>query len=116
MGYTKRNGTYVHTVDVDLSPSAALSADSTTSGVELGNLGTLRLTLNVTAVSASDSLDVSIETSRDGTTWYTAGAFTQATGTTTESKCFPVDRFVRAKYDVTGAAISISCTLRGEAV
>lgn len=118
MSYTMKNGRHADTEEVVLNPSAALiSVDEYTAARELGDRSTLRLTLAVTAVSTDDTLDVVIETSDDGVTWYTAGSFTQATAATTERKIFMVSRFVRALFNVGGAsAVSIGCTLRGEAV
>lgn len=103
MGYQMTNGRWANTIALDLSPTAAVAVDGTTPAVELGDHAVARLVLAVTSVSSGESLDVTIETSSDGTTWYTAGAFTQVTATGTERKVFPIDRYVRAKYDVTGS-------------
>ena len=73
--------------------------------------------LDVSAVSASDTVDVTIETSIDGVTWYSAGTFTQATETENAAwdqlLVAAVERFVRADFNVGGAAVSIACTLTG---
>jgi len=116
MGYTKQSGKWADTRDVDFSPPAALDADALSVVIELGDRGTLRLVLDVTAVSSADTLDVAIETSREGVTWYSAGTFTQVTAVSTQRKTFVIDRFIRANYDVGGSAISIAFTLKGEAV
>lgn len=119
MSYVMANGRYAHTIDLDLDPAAdtvtvdAYSANS----YELGDRACVRLVLDVTAVSSGETLDVTVETSSDGSTWYSAGTFTQVTGTGTERKAFPIDRYVRANYNITSnGSPEITCTLRGEAV
>lgn len=117
MGYTTESGQYVSTKDLNLDPTeGTLTEDGTSATVEVGGHRSVSLTLDVTAVSDSDSLDVTIETTDDDTNWYSVGTFTQATAATTERKTFTVGRKVRASYDVTGSDVSIDCTLRGEAV
>src|SRR5690349_6963260 len=119
MGYTMRNGRYANTADVTLNPleGAALTVDGKSQVVELGDRGVLRLRLLCTSVSAADTLDVTVETSRDGVTWYSAGTFTQVTDAAQQDqrKVFAVDRFVRADFNVGGTGVSIACTLTGEA-
>lgn len=116
MGYFKSDGRYANTEPLSLSPSAALTEDANGASVELGDRAVARLTLAATAVSAGDTLDVTVQTSSDGSTWYTSGAFTQVTTTGSETKLFLLDRFVRAVYNVTGSDVSITCSLTGEAV
>lgn len=102
------NGRWADTVALDLSPSAPIAVDGNSSAVELGDRAVARLTLSVTSVSPSDVLDVTIQTSPDGTNWYTSGTFTQATTTGSERKLFQLDRYVRAAYNVTGSAAAAS--------
>lgn len=65
----------------------------------------------------SPTLDVTVETGPDGSTWATLGTFTQATAPGTERKLLcPVDRFVRAKWTVAGTDPAITFSLSGEAV
>lgn len=120
MGYTMQNGRHADTLDVILNPieGAALTVDGKSRVVELGDRGVLRLRLLCTSVSAADTLDVTIETSRDGVTWYSAGTFTQVTDAAQQDqrKVFAVDRFVRADFNVGGSSVSIAATLLGEAV
>lgn len=54
--------------------------------------------LNVTACAGgSDTLDVKVQDSPDGTTWYDLATFTQATGATTERKVATnIGRYLRA--------------------
>lgn len=116
MGYNMANGRWANTLDLNLDPSSqALAADEYSPAIETGDRAVARLTLDVTSVSDGDSLDVTIQTSPDGTNWYTSGTFTQATGVTNERKLFMLDRFVRAHFNVTGFDVEIAATLRGEA-
>jgi hypothetical protein len=120
MSYNTNQGRFVDAVGVNLDAiqGNTLSADGNSLPVELGARRVVSLTLVTTTHSTDDTLDVTIQTSRDGVNdWYTAGTFTQTTAASTERKVFACDRFVRANYNVTGAAVSIAgVTLRGEAV
>ncbi len=103
--------------DLDLSPSAALTADTTSQVVELGGPKPCRLTLKVTSVSTDDTLDVTIQGSdtNDFTNDVrTLATFTQATAATSQSLSFLGARFIRANYNVTGSSVSITCSLTGE--
>lgn len=115
---TTSNGRFIKSVELDLSPAAAITEDvKSAKTYELGDKAVARLFLDVTAVSSGETLDVTLETSADGVTWYSAGTFTQATGTTSERKAFAIDRFIRADFNLTSnGAPSVTCTLRGEAV
>lgn len=105
-GYQMTNGRWADTIALDLSPAAPIAVDGYSAAVEVGDYAVARLALTATSVSPSDVLDVTLQTSHDGTTWYTAGTFTQVTANGTERKCFAVDRFVRAHYNVTGSESS----------
>lgn len=104
----------------DLSKTrTAITADETSDVIDLGNRSTLRLDLAVTAVSGTDpTLDVTLEHSKDGTTWVTLGTFAQKTAISAEHKVFgPVDRYVRAIFDIGGTATpTFTKTLTGFAV
>lgn len=116
MGYDMKSGEYAATQDISLNPlEGQLTVDGYSQEFEVGDSGVVRLLLDVTAVSGADTLDVDLETSHDGITWYVAGSFTQATAPASERKCFAVDRFVRAHFNVTGSGVAIDCTLTGEA-
>lgn len=115
MGYEMQDGTYAATSPISLNPlEGQLTVDGYSQVLEMGDDSVVRLFLDVTAVSTSDTLDVNLETSHDGTTWYVAGSFTQATAPASERKCFAVDRFIRAHFNVTGSDVAIDCTLTGE--
>ena len=118
MGYQTNGGKYVDTIELRIGPAAALTAAATTNGaaVELGRNRAVTLTLATSAVSASDTLDVTIQSSQDGTNWYTSGTFVQHTAPASETKTFICGRFMRPVFVVAGSAISISATLIGEAV
>lgn len=109
--YTMRNGRTANVESVNLLPSTTAGATAASYGEakELGDRGVLRATLQVTArVTAMTSLNVTIQTSKDGVTWYTAGTFTQVgdVATASERKIFNIDRWVRVKYVIVGATNS----------
>lgn len=111
MGYHRRDGKFADVESVILLPSAARAAGAAVTGtaVELGSRAVARLKLDVTAISSGTTLDVTIETSRDGVTWYTSGTFTQKTSSTgAEEKLFMLDRFVRTKYTSVGTSYTFS--------
>jgi len=121
MGYTKKSGRYADTTDANLNPlsGATVTVDGYSQVLEMGDRATARLNLKTTAVTGSGAvLDVTVQTSKDGVTWYTSGTFTQVANTvdTTwdQRKIFTIDRFVRALFDVTGTTPVITVTLLGE--
>lgn len=117
MGYQMQSGRFARTDDITLREpnSAAVTATFATSAVEGGDRSVARLVLDVTAASGtSPTLDVVVQTSRDGVTWYTAGTFTQATAVVTRRLVCPIDRFVRAQCTVGGTTPSFTFTLSGE--
>lgn len=116
MGYTTLSGRHSNTVEIDLSPDGPVTANGKSRVIELHDRSVARLTLDVASVSSDDDLDVTIEVSSDGSTWYDSGAFTQASDQGSEQKLFMLDRFVRADFEVTGSDVSIVFTLKGEAV
>ena len=120
MGYTRSTGPYAgqyaNTLECTVHESVSLSANTASSGFELGDRGTARLTLSVT-VQVGTSLDVAVETSSDNgatDTWRSIGSFTQATTTTTQRKSFSgCDRFIRTNPTIVGGAFTFS--VAGEA-
>lgn len=118
MGYRKQNGRWADTLDMTVLTSGTRTTTGSGVVVETGDRGTLRLTLTVTAASGtSPTLDVSIETSHDGTTWRSLGAFAQKTTVVTERKSFTgADRFVRATYTIGGTTPSLTFAVTGECV
>jgi hypothetical protein len=86
--------------------------------IEVGDKGTLRLILDVTAHTAGgDTLDVAIQTSKDQVDIRSLGSFTQSAAVGSESKSFSgCDRFVRYASVLAGAGVSATFTIDGEAV
>lgn len=118
MGYNKQTGEWADIDDVTLAASAARTSSANGSAVELGDRGTLRLLLDVTAATGTTpTLDAAVETSFDGVTWRSLGAFTQKTATGTERKSFAgADRFVRVTWTIGGTTPSFTFSVSGEAV
>lgn len=82
---------------------AEQSADGASNVLELGDRRVLRLVLDATAVDGeAPTLDVTVECSADGATWYTAGAFTHLAAPGSERIVCPADRFARIAWDVGG--------------
>ena len=98
--------------------SAIIAATGTSDEFYVGDCGTLRLSATCTAVSGtSPTLDVTVKTSADGVTYYTAGTFTQITGAGSERKVFPVDRWVRLDWTLGGSSTpKVTASFDGEAV
>lgn len=105
-------GRYLNRQQINLSPPAALTQDGYSGWVELGDRSRASLDLAVGSISHSDTLDVSIEGSPDGKddSAYPLGSFTQVTAAGSQRKTFHVDRFIRAKYDLSGSAESATVT------
>jgi len=103
---------------VTLAPSTARTANGSGGPYVMGARGTLRLSLAVTAASGSTpSLTVTVETSADGTTWYSAGTFAAKTTTGTERKSFSgMDRYARVSWAITGTTPSFTFSVAGEVV
>lgn len=114
----KENGEFIDVDEVTLVGAGARTASGQSEAIEVADRGTPRLTLEVTAKSGTKpSLFVLIETSNDKTTWRQLGAFTalnDATGT--ERQSFPgADRFVRARWIVSGTNPSFTFSVSGDA-
>lgn len=126
MGYMTNEGRWANTVDELVLAALAERNDAEATGepIELGDRGTLRAVLTVTAkAGTSPTLDVTIETSRDGATWYEAGSFDQVSdpnltsGPLVVRKIVAIDRFVRVKWEVGGSADpALTFSLEAEAV
>lgn len=105
--------------EVTLLPSAARTATFNGDSVEVGDRGTLRLDLAITAMSGTTpTLQVQIETRKNSSdTWRTVDAFPVQTATGTTRKTFTgLDRLVRAVSSIGGTTPSITYSLGGEAV
>ena len=99
-----------------VAPGTVTTANGNTSARAVGYIHTLRLERVVTAASGTTpSLTVIIEHGPDGTTWITHTTFTAATGANTERKVLSgLDRYVRARWTVSGTTPSFTWGLTGE--
>lgn len=104
---------------VTLAASAARTATGSGTAQEIADRGAVRLLLDVTAASGTTpTLDVTVETSYDGSTgWTSLGTFTQNTAVSSQRKNFSgADRFVRASWVIAGTTPSFTFSIVGEAV
>lgn len=118
MGYQMGNMQWARTQDVTLEQAGTVkTATYNGTALELGDKGTMCLTLDSTAVSGTTpSMTVAIETSADGTTWRAVASFTAQTATASERKSFTgLDRFVRAAVTISGTTPSFTFGLTGDA-
>lgn len=119
MSYTTKTGVHVDTKDIVLF-AATLAVAGAVNGetFDVGNYNCACLDLDVTALTASDTLDAKIQTSKDGTTWRDVATFLQKTTVGTERKSFPgLDRYVRAVVtptDAGGGGMSATVKISGE--
>ncbi len=90
---------------VSLHASGAESTSGVGASVDIGELRTaVVLRAAVSQLGASTTLDVSVETSSDGSNWLPVGAFPQFTAVGTARQAFgPCMRYVRARWTVAGA-------------
>lgn len=100
-----------------LHASAAETASGVTSPViDLADRTFAQITLDVTALSSAATLAVVIETSVLGTDWRTARAFEIATALGTKQvNVASGDRFMRARWTITGSTPSITFVINGTA-
>ena len=116
-GYTTRSGRWSSAQVATLIPSTVLAVGTaSTNAAELGDRGTVRTNVNVSAVTGtSPTLDVIMQTSEDGATnWVDLGSISEMTAAGSQRKIFPAcDRFVRAQYTVGGVAPVSSVTEGG---
>lgn len=117
MGYQIGHG-HSGSDDVTLH-SGAITATTSGDAIDIRH-GTLRLTLDVTAVSGTNpTLDVMLQTRRDSTdTWRNVQAFAQKTSVSSERSVFPgIDRQVRLVSTLGGTdSPSFTFKVSGDAV
>jgi phage gp36-like protein len=97
--------------DVTLLASATQVASGVGSSVDIGNDTTLRLYLAITdVVGGSPTLDVSVETSKDGSTnWRIVGAFPQQTTAGETYQAFTgLYRYNRIRWVLAGTSFDVS--------
>lgn len=105
--------------ELTLLASAARTASVNGDAYEVGDKGTLRLSLAITAISGSGAtLQVQLETRKNSSdSWRTVDAFAAQTATGTTRKTFSgLDRFVRPVCSIAGSSPSVTFSLSGEAV
>jgi hypothetical protein len=98
--------------------SAARTATGTGTAFSTAGLDNITGTLTVTAASGdTPTLDVTLETTADGTNYYTAGSFTQKTTTATaDSKVFgDLGSSSRWKWTIAGATPSFTFSISATA-
>jgi hypothetical protein len=119
MPYSTSHLRSTRSLDATLVASAARTTTGSGSAFEMEDNGTLRLLLNVSAASGTTpTLDVTIETSLDGSTgWTSVGTFTQNTAVSSQRKVFTgLDRYARATWVIGGTTPSFTFSVIGEAV
>lgn len=116
MGYTKANGKWANTEDVNLFAAAARTATANGPTIEVGEKGTACLDLACSAASGTTpTLDVKIQTSKDGTTWRDVASFAQLVAAGSERKSFVgLDRFARGVATIGGTTPSFTFSVSGE--
>lgn len=115
--YGPRAGQHYEQDDISLLISALRSASGVSDTYEVGDKGTLRLDLDVTAVSGSGTVHVQIETRAlyGSGDWRVVDAFpVQSAAGSVRRTMSGCDRFVRAVYTIGGTSVTFSLT--GEAV
>jgi hypothetical protein len=115
--YSDGLGRHIRVNDVSLKASAAETASTTHTALELGDAARVNLALDVTAFGGTTpTLDITIEGSNDGTNWYTLGTFAQKVNVATERKAFLAARHVRSRSVITGSAgQTFTYSITGEA-
>lgn len=104
-------------LDVTLLASAARTVSGSGASIDLGIRSGLRLDLVVTAQTAGASINVEVQTSKDGVAWRSLGAFaTQAQVGYQAKPLAGADRYVRAVWTLAGTAPSVTFSLTGQAL
>lgn len=114
-----RQGQFYEADDVTLLASGTRTTSTTSDAYEVGDRGTLRLTLAITAASGTaPRLHVQIETCETSSgTWRVVDAFPLQSGTGTLTRSMSgLDRYVRAVCTLSGSSPSFTFSLTGEAV
>lgn len=104
----------------DITPlaSAARTVSGTGASVDLATKTGLSLDLAVSAASGTTpTLAVTLETSKDNTTWRTLGTFAQVTAAGPVAKVFAgADRYLRAAWTIGGTTPSFTFAITGQAL
>lgn len=118
MGMSRDNNAWVEGEALSLAAGTARTSNGSGAPVPTGKAHTARVTLDVTAVSGTTpSATVTIETSEDGSSWRSLGAFTAATAVGKQRRSFSgLDRLIRATWAITGTTPSLTFSVSGELV
>lgn len=97
--------------------SATKTTTGTSAAFDSSNLASLNATLAISAASGtSPTLDVTLETTADGTNYYTAGTFPQQTGVATVARVIgDLGLTSRWKWTVGGTTPSFTFTITATA-
>lgn len=118
--YGPRAGQLYEEDEVELLASGTRTASGTSEVYELGDRSTLRLDLDVTAVSGTaPRLHVQVETRKAYASgaWRVVDAFDIATAVSAQRRAMGgCDRFVRVAYTLEGTTPSFAFSVSGEAV
>lgn len=126
MSYTMANGKFADLEDLVVYPETALAAAGASNGsaIEVGDKTSACLELVCSSLTASDTLDAKIQTSKDASgtglgAWRDVASFTQITATSgSERKSFAgLDRFIRAVVtptDAGGGGVAATVKISGE--
>lgn len=118
--YGPRVGQFYDEDELTLMASGARTASTTSDVYEVGDRGTLRLDLDLTAVSGTNpTMHVQIETRKTygSGSWRVVDAFPIKTTTGSERRSMSgLDRFARAVCTIGGTNPSFTFSLGGEAV
>lgn len=106
-------GRYIAPGETLASAQIASAARTTTgagSSFDTNGIDAIKGLLEVTASSGTPTLDVKLETTADGTNYYTVGTFTQKTGITApDSKVFaPLGTLSRWAWTIAGGTPSVT--------
>ena len=87
--------------------SAKRTTSSQSNSFKIKTSSSIRLYVDVTAEAGTSTLDITIQTSPDNTTWYDAVSMTQitATGQYTDTATI-VGPYVRVKYTISGTSFT----------
>ena len=115
--YGPLSGQHYEQDEITLLTSAARTASGVSNTYEVGDKGTLRLDLDVTAVSGGGTVHAQIETRKEygSGDWRVVDAFpVQSAAGSVRRTMAGCDRIVRAVYTIGGTSVTFSLT--GEAV
>jgi hypothetical protein len=103
---------------VTLHASQARTSTGSGAAVFTKDAGVVRLLLDVTAASGTTpSMTVTLEQSRDGSTWRTVSSFAAKTTTGQEAlSAGGLDRYIRVSWTISGTTPSFTFSVSGELV